>query len=201
MMELVDRRYFVELGQRDPREVCARTLCEYDEARRWYTICLWGQQYQVRVDEGDIVCGPDRGRRLPPFFDLFLVWYLLHARELEPAGEWISEKDIVGGATFFRGPHELPTHLLTERFGDDIDDLKGRFRQLGGVPLELADAAASFLIAPRVPVAVLYWRGDEDFSAEAKILYDKTVSEHLTTDIVFALAVGVCERLGRPAVS
>jgi hypothetical protein len=56
----------------------------------------------------------------------------------------------------------------------------------------MADAAFCFSITPDLPVAVLYWVGDEDFPAEAKILYDRSISELLTLDILFALAVGVC---------
>ena len=54
-----------------------------------------------------------------------------------------------------------------------------------------------FEITPRIPVAVLYWRGDDEFKAESKILYDRTIAEHLASDMIYALAVGVCERLGK----
>jgi len=46
-------------------------------------------------------------------------------------------------------------------------------------------------------VAVLFWQGDEEFPTEAKLLYDATIGRHLALDIVYALAVGVCEQLGR----
>jgi hypothetical protein len=58
----------------------------------------------------------------------------------------------------------------------------------------MADVAYRFDIVPRIPVGVLYWQGDEDFPAEAKILYDQTITAHLASDIVYALAVGICER-------
>jgi hypothetical protein len=60
----------------------------------------------------------------------------------------------------------------------------------------MADAAFSFSITPDIPVAVLYWIGDEDFPAEVKILYDRSITELLSLDILFALAVGVCARIG-----
>jgi hypothetical protein len=65
------------------------------------------------------------------------------------------------------------------------------------MPFNMADAAYRFQIAPRIPVAVLYWTGDEDFPAESKILYDRTIAEHLAADIIFALAVVICERIGK----
>lgn len=60
----------------------------------------------------------------------------------------------------------------------------------------MADAAYRFIVTPRIPVAVLYWKGDDEFPPEAKILYDRTITEHLTSDIIFALAVEICARIG-----
>jgi hypothetical protein len=45
-------------------------------------------------------------------------------------------------------------------------------------------------------VAVLYWAGDDDFPPESKLLYDKTITEHLASDILFALAVEICKKIG-----
>jgi len=144
-----------------------------------------------------IECDNEKHKRLHPYFSLFIVHYLLKAKEIGPANQWISEKDIPGGSTFFRGPHEIPTSLITDHFDGDIEGFKNRCEQLMGSPLSLADAAFVFEIAPRVPVAVLYWRGDDEFPSDSKILYDRTIHVHLASDIIYALAVGVCERLGK----
>ncbi len=56
----------------------------------------------------------------------------------------------------------------------------------------MADAAFSFQITPNIPVAVLLWLGDEEFGSQANLLFDKTISQHLPLDIIYALAVEVC---------
>jgi hypothetical protein len=134
----------------------------------------------------------------PPheYFDLLAMYYLLSAKDTSLIGEWISEKDLPGGPTFFRGPHRIPTDLITGQFNNDLQEFKNRCEQLGGTPIDMADAAYCFSITPDIPVVVLYWIGDEDFPAEAKILYDRSVAELLSLDILFALAVGVCTRIG-----
>jgi len=48
----------------------------------------------------------------------------------------------------------------------------------------------------RIPVAVPLWEGNDEFAPESKILYDKSITEHLASDIVFALAVDICTRIG-----
>jgi len=196
MPDLIDRMYFEQLSTLDPAEVCARASCTYDGANRFYTVAVWDQNYRVYPHLMQVEPAGDGAEKLHPYFDLFLVHYLLRAKAITPVGQWISEKDIPGGATFFRGPHAIPTESLSGRFGNDLQAFKSRCEQLGGLPLDLADAAFVFAIAPRIPVAVLYWEGDEEFPAEAKVLFDQTVAQHLAADIVFAAAVGICERLG-----
>lgn len=195
--DLVDPLYFTRLAEQDPADVCRRAGCTYDAAAGTYGLAVWGRPYAVDPRKGRIFCaGPDP-EPLHPYFDLFAVHYLLSAAEVPPAGQWISEKDIPGGTTFFRGPHAVPAHVIASRFDGDIQEFTRRCAQYGGTKLALADTAFSFVITPRVPVAVLLWQGDAEFPAEAKLLYDATIARHLASDIIYALAVGVCEQLGR----
>ena len=110
---------------------------------------------------------------------------------------WISEKDVPGGPTFFRGPHAIPSGLITRTFQNDVDAFCQRCSALQGEPVEMGDAAFRFQITEGVPVAVLYWRGDDDFPPEAKLLFDRSISRQLAADVIFALAVMVCSRVGR----
>jgi hypothetical protein len=198
MTNLIDSIYFQELSEQNPLEVCRRSLCSYDDTDKFYTVSVWGNLYKICPQQSLIECiNKKKHERLHPYFDLFIVHYLLKAKEIEPVNEWISEKDIPGGSTFFRGPHEVPTDLITAQFNCNIQGFKNRCEQYMGTPLNLADAAFVFKITPRIPVAVLYWEGDDEFPTESKILYDKTIADHLALDIIYALAVGICERLGK----
>jgi hypothetical protein len=125
------------------------------------------------------------------------MYYLLSAEDHHALGEWISEKDLPGGPTFFRGPHLIPTEWISRRFGNDLEGFGKSCREIGGSELDMGDAAFRFDIVPGIPVAVVYWQGDDEFPAEAGLLYDRSIARVLPLDIVFALAVGVCSRLGR----
>lgn len=196
MTDIIDREYFKELAEKDPGEVCKRTSCRYDAASRAYILPAWGDDYVVTPHEARIECIAGRDRRANGLFLLFIVFYLLRSKMTAVCNEWISEKDLPGGATFFRGPHEIPTRLISELHGNDIEAFRKRCTLLSGIPLEMADAAYRFDITANIPVAVLLWSGDDEFGPEAKIMYDRTISRHLTLDIIFSLAVEICERVG-----
>lgn len=196
MPELIDKHHFLELARLNPSDVCRRTSCTFDEIRNCYILPIWGVDYAIYPEACRVECA-EGSRPLHEYFTLFAMHYLLSAQEIHTADKWISEKDLPGGVTFFRGPHEIPTHRITEKVKNSVE----AFKQLGcaynGVPLEMADAAFIFHITDRIPVAILYWIGDDEFPAESKILYDKTLPQHFALDIVFALAVGLCEELGK----
>ena len=191
----IDKPLFVELAALSPAEVCRRAVCRYNPAEKAYSLLIWGDEYTVFPDQGRIECRRGEGPGPHAYFNVFLIHYLLRVPATGPAFEWISEKDIPGGATFFRGPHEIPTREVADRFGNAVDIFRKRCEQLGGRALPMADAAASFLITPQTPVAVLYWQGDEDFPPEAKILYDRSLAGYLALDAIYALAVDICSRL------
>ena len=198
MTNSIDAIYFKELAEQNPEDVCKRALCRYDDIKKCYVLSVWGDEYAIYPYELKIDRLSKRFQCPHEYLYVFIIHYLLKLKETELFKEWISEKDIPGGTTFFRGPHEIPTNLISSRYGSDIKKFRKICEQLDGTPFNMADAAYVFKITPRIPVAVLYWDGDDEFPPESKILYDKSVTEHLASDIIFALAVDICTRIGRP---
>ncbi|MCK5098545.1 MAG: DUF3786 domain-containing protein, partial [Desulfobacteraceae bacterium] len=160
---IVDMAYFKELAELDPNDVCCRTSCKYDDVSKTYTLSAWGDEYIIYPHEFKIDCIKKNNSDPHEYFYLFIIFYLLNIKTIKIKKEWISEKDIPGGPTFFRGPHEIPTNLISGRYKNNIKTFRERCLQLGGVELDLADAAYSFDILPQIQVAVLYWEGDDDF--------------------------------------
>lgn len=196
MAGIVDSRLFTELAARGKEEVILPGWCEYSETKRGYIVKAWGSDYLVRPKSEEI---KTLTTAITPheYFCVFLINYLLSEKAIESDGEWISEKDLAGGTTFFRGPHAIPTHHISQTFGNDIDALKKRSESLHGEPLDLADIAFAFEVIGAVKIALLYWLGDEDFPAEAKLLIDRSVAGTLQLDAIFALLCDACYRLAQ----
>ncbi len=196
MSDPVDKRLFAELGTKSHNEIIFPPFCDYDPRDKCYIIKAWGGEYLVYPDRGEVQAGKNTAKA-HDYFYVFLVNYLLSPKLAEPALEWLSVKDLVGGVTFFRGPHEIPTEAITQAFGNDIESLQEKCRTLGGTPLAMADCAFSFDVVGSIRVALLYWLGDEDFPPEAKLLVDQTVADTLKLDVVYGLLCDACMRIGR----
>lgn len=195
MSAIASPSHFRQLAAADPQVVCSRTPCRYDREAGMFSLTAWGVEYLLDP-AGRNISAAKGGRPLHDYFDIFLLHYLLNDKELYALGEWISEKDMAGGPTFFRGPHAIPTEWISNRFGNDLAAFTRCCSQLSGEPLGLADAAFRFTIVPHISIALLYWIGDEDFPAEAKILYDRSLTDFFALDVVYALAMTVCDRFG-----
>ena len=195
MTNSIDTCHFQDLAGKDPEDVCRRALCHYDSNKGCYTLSIWSEDYMIYPGESKIIRIRDNKSDINIFLGLFMVHYLLTSKAMPISKEWVSEKDIPGGVAFFRGPHAIPTHLIVKRYGDNIGGFCKRCEQLDGIPLHMADQAYSFRIAPRIPVTVLLWEGDDEFPAESKILFDRTIAEHLALDIIFGLTVEICTRV------
>jgi hypothetical protein len=195
MTTIIDPSYFAELKKTHPETLCDKGRCIYLADKQQYSINIWGNRYLIDPANEKIEHFSAIGPPPHEYFALFAIYYLLRVKDIHLREEWVSEKDLPGGSTFFRGPHLIPTDLISRRFGNDLEGFKTWCEKLGGSPIDMADAAYRFSITAEIPVAVLYWIGDDDFPAEAKVLYDRSVTEIFTLDILFALGVGVCSRV------
>jgi len=197
MANSIDESYFIELAEKNPVDVCRVALCDFNPEKRGYRISVWGEDYGIYPNESKIIRLQNEKTDVGHLLKLFIIYYLLRSKDIPISKEWISEKDIPGGATFFRGPHKIPTHIIETRYEDNIEEFREICERLDGIPLDMADAAYAFEITPRIPVAVQFWDKDDEFSAEAKILFDKTIAEQLAPDIIFCLTVEICRRIGK----
>ncbi len=192
MTNKVDITNFKDLNEFDPDDVIKRTGCRFDKIKNEYRVSIWGYTYIVDLNLNEIHIEPEGFKTYKDFMHIFILHYLMKSKNIPLSHDWVSEKDIPGGAAFFRGPHTIPANVITDKVNNDITLFQQQSEKLGGSPIIMADAAYMFQISPTIPVAILYWLGDEDFPSETKLLFDKTIEQHLPLDIIFALAVEVC---------
>ena len=186
------------LGSFAPDDVCRRAGVEYDGGAGCYLVPLLNRRVRVspaaRSVEWDDE-GGEAGR--PPGFMVALVAvvYLLEAKELPPAGEWVTGEMLPAGAFFFRGLHAIPTAEVARRFEDEPGELPAAGGRLGGKVVDVGDACVELEALPRVPVRVVLWVGDDEFPSRATMLFDRLAGEHLPLDALLSLAEYVASAL------
>ena len=104
---------------------------------------------------------------------LITLHYLATATGEPPGTDWVGYREIPGGLFYADTIAREVERPLGARFGEDPDLLLAAAAPLGGEQVEVADVAVVFHPFPYVPVVVALWLADEDFPAQAKVLYER----------------------------
>jgi hypothetical protein len=132
---------------------------------------------------------------LHPYFYLMVLVYLNEAKDIKPTHTWISEKDLKGGSTFFRGPHRLEVEVLIDFFGKNPEAFLKTGKKMGGSEILYGDKGFALEIFPKVPLAYVLWKGDAEFPPKINVLFDSTIESHLPLDIIWCMVAETSRRL------
>jgi hypothetical protein len=154
--------------------------------------CL-GRDYEVVCPDGPVLTAA--GEPVDEHLAILLLLYLTEAGGQPLAGRWIAFEQISGGAGYigsFRGRVLGP---LLATFGQRPERLLDAASELDGTPLAMGDVAVSLAALPRVPIAFVLWRGDDEFAPSASIVFDASVEGYLDAEAVTVLAELAAHRM------
>ncbi len=130
-----------------------------------------------------------------PLLELITLLYLNRVNSLYPIGrELVSKKDLKE-AHYFKGSHDLDLGPLLERYGYDPDGFRQAAEYLGGIPRDMADWAYRLMPYPRVPLYVLFWKGDDEFGPEISVLFDRSIESFFSASAIWGLVKRVATAL------
>ena len=195
----VDSFYWDKLFQLHPADVCNRTEAIYHPSQEGFLLPVYNLRYLILPKEKEILRmerndKPVREALHPYFYPMVLV-YLTEAKNIKPTHNWVSEKDLKGGSTFFRGPHRLEVEGLTNLFGKDPEAFLRAGEKLGGSEILYGDKGFALHVFPRISLAYILWRGDAEFPAKISVLFDSTIESHLPLDIIWCTVAETSRRL------
>jgi len=177
-----------QLNSLDPAQASRRSLSDYDEKIRAYCLKILSQNYLIFPENRQVsLADHSSPKSLEFYLELSAVNYLIGAKDIPLAGQWVSEKQFPSGPIFFRGPHAMPSTKLEQAFGSASDAFSSASHACGGKKVEGGDTAFQFLVFPRIPVRLILWLADEEFPARVSYLFDRTANIHLELDAIYAV--------------
>ena len=128
---------------------------------------------------------------------IVLIHYLLTADGVPPADRWLAFRDLPDGLFYAQAFAGHAEGEIAQQFGADIPRFRQAAAALGGQPLDLADASYRFQAFPRLAVAALLWAGDDEFPAQARILFDAHAGHYLPTEDLSGTGDWLAHKLAR----
>jgi Domain of unknown function (DUF3786) len=114
-------------------------------------------------------------------------------------GEWISFQEIPDGRFYMDAFQRRAKNPMVMTFGEKPDLLLKVATELyGAVPFNQGDVSVVVRALPLVPVALILWKGDEEFPPEGNVLFDRSIIGVLSAeDIAWLSGMVVYPMIGR----
>ncbi len=163
-----------------PYVVAAKSGAEYDKGQ--FKLPFFNRVFlisfpEVRIEEAE-------GQTpLPDWLQVLLLHYLLQAKGVPAADEWIAYRHLPGASFFESRFISMAIEPLQRAFGNDIESFNKAALALGGMPMtRIGDAGFRFLALPKIPVACIFYSGDEELPSSVNILFDAAAHIYLPTE-------------------
>ena len=135
------------------------------------------------------------GKEIPLQEQVLILHYLLGAGRSRLSGKWVAYREIPGAGFYFSVFAKRAIEPLKKVFGEQLESFHTAAAALSGTPIEAGDAGYQFSLFPKAPIQLILYRGDEEFPAEANILFDGGIVDQLSPEDAAWLASLLVYRL------
>ena len=177
----------------DPGNVCRNAKVTYDSSLNIYTLNSFDQDIIISMAGKTIDSDSQKSdlllNKFGDYSRLSILWYLVNAKNIAFTHKLVRPEDLKGGNIYAKGTHVLPLGRISDKNGSDTEGFLKRGMEIGGEILNYGDASLRLFPLPRVPVTIIVWKGDEEFSPRSDLLFDSTCEHHLPVDIIWSTAM------------
>ncbi|MBW1768065.1 MAG: DUF3786 domain-containing protein [Deltaproteobacteria bacterium] len=178
--EKLSKKSFKDVCQRSGFEPVNENTIRAPFLDNVYQITFPAFEFRIESQENDT--------EIPLQEQVLILHYMLGEGPSNLSGHWVSYREIRGASFYYSAFIKRAVDPLKKVFGQNISGFKQAADRLCGIAIESGDAAFEFRIFPRVPLQLILWEGDDEFPAEASILFDETVGKILLPEDIAWLA-------------
>ncbi len=124
----------------------------------------------------------ETGEEAAIWLAILTVHYLNNASGMQPTGNLRHFREFKEGHFYEPAFNRRTRDVLISVFGNDPDLLLGAGRKLHGRIIQTGDAAVELAYFPCLPITCIVWRGDDEFPAEASVLFDETANNFFSAE-------------------
>lgn len=162
------------------------SVCLTNGSKRLIQVKYLNRTYQVSWPEIEITL--ENSQTPVELRDKILILdYLTHADGAPLAGEPITFQELGGVANYYPTFFGRAVKPLISGFGASPERLLEAAVKFGGIKSGFGDIAVTIPAFTRVLITVVIWKGDDEFPANANILFDKSVTNYLSAEAIIVL--------------
>jgi hypothetical protein len=176
--------------------ILKRTGFESHE-RNGFRVFFLNRQYYIRFPQMEFEAKSNAEKEVPIQEQVLILHYMSAPNPPPLTGRWISYREIPGASFYYSAFAKRAIDPLKKVFGHNLVGLSKAGELLGGKPIDTGDAAFEFTMFPKVKLQLILWAGDDEFPAEANIVFDENIAEILSPeDVAWLAGMLVCRLIG-----
>ena len=179
-----------EIRERNPLHLCrlSGALCteqENDAA----VIELKFLNRMITITWPDLSFSQDQEGEVSLKEKIIILHYLNGVKRDHTGEEWISYKDIPTAQFYLDAFNRRVKQPLMGAFGQQPDRLISCAKELfDAAPSSIGDVSVVIQALPRIPVALMLWKGDDEFPPDGAILFDRSIQDILSAEDISELS-------------
>jgi len=116
----------------------------------------------------------------------YLIVFLKGFPEL--SGSWISFPELDGGKGYFPAFKKRALDPIVRKYGKNPEGLLDLIERFSAKKVQIGDIGIALEGFPGIPVLITFWKADDEFSAQANMLFDSSIKEIFPTEDVVVMA-------------
>ena len=179
---------------KDIEQQCLRSSTHYIDSPKGIRIEYLNQPYLISLP--DIEVSQATGDDTVSIRDkLLMLHYFLQAKGTPLSNKMITYKELPEGPVYFPTYYKRTIKPIINYFGNETHRLLEIAHTLGGRQADYGDVAVTFNAFSRVPITMVIWKGDEEWSPEGSVMFDSTITDYLPTEDITILCEVITWRL------
>jgi hypothetical protein len=175
-----------KLTKLTPQEICKRSGASLLEQNRIMLHYL-NRPYQVAIPSGEM-SRMDGEEDIPIKDRILILHYLTQATGAPFTNQLIAYSQIQGGNFYCPAFLQRTLDPILKAFGNKPERLLEIAPKLGGEKASYGDVSVIIYAFPFVRILILLWRGDQEVPPGGNILFDKNITDYLSTEDIVVLS-------------
>ncbi|MDO4649953.1 MAG: DUF3786 domain-containing protein [Eubacteriales bacterium] len=178
------KKKFLEMNH---EELAERFHYRLDEERIYIT--YYSHEFAIDRKTGEIqrLDAPEKAVG----FDTALLFYnMFHyaVSDPKPSGELVPFRKVKRVYPFETAYKNTTLKQMAIRFEGKCEEMRQACLALGGKPIPQGDVGYLLESLPGLQVAVIFWDGDDEFQAQANMLFDSNITDFMHEENVVSVA-------------
>lgn len=183
------------LSQEPPSTILDRSGFFLVEENR-LEIPFLNRVYIVNLPQFTFTDKEDAEKEVPIQEQVLILHYMQGGgKKVLPSSTPIAYREVDGASFYFSSFVKRAIDPLKKVFGQNADGFKNIAPKLNGTAIDAGDAGFKFQLLPKISLQLILWEGDEEFPAEANILFEDNISDYLSPEDVAWLSGMLVYRL------